>query len=83
MDSLIFQQLLSGIESNSPPDKIKYEKKTLKKSFQNKTERLEGELVKSRVENDQLVFELKVAKTRVALLEEKLAKTEIQSLNNA
>jgi hypothetical protein len=39
--------------------------------------KLEDELAKTKVENSELVFELKVAKTKIAVLEEKLANMEV------
>jgi translation elongation factor EF-1beta len=39
--------------------------------------KLEEELAKSKLENSDLVFGLKVAKTKVAVLEEKLANIEV------
>ena len=42
--------------------------------------KLEDELGKTKVENSELVFELKVAKTKIAVLEEKLANMEVGAL---
>ena len=42
-----------------------------------KSERLERELTTSKLENDKLVFELRLAKTRIAVFEERLAKIEV------
>ena len=40
--------------------------------------RLESELAKCKAENDQLIFDLRIAKTKAACLEEKLAQTEFK-----
>jgi hypothetical protein len=42
--------------------------------------KLEEELGKTKIENSELVFELKVAKTKIAVLEEKLANMEVGAL---
>ena len=42
-----------------------------------KIQRLESELVKSRTENEQLIFDLRIAKTKAACLEEKLAQYDL------
>jgi hypothetical protein len=39
--------------------------------------KLEAELFETKTENERLVFELKVSKTRTAVLEEKLANIEV------
>ena len=74
---------LSPVQCNTPDKSYKKlcDNNNLLKTFQSKAGLLEGELAKTRVENDKLVYELKIAKTRVAQLEEKLAKTEIESQN--
>lgn len=38
-----------------------------------KMNRIESELARTKAENDQLIFDLRIAKTKVACLEEKLA----------
>lgn len=45
-----------------------------------RVKKLEDELGKTRIENSELVFELKVAKTKIAVLEEKLANIEVGTL---
>ena len=42
-----------------------------------KIQKLESELVKSRTENEQLIFDLRIAKTKAACLEEKLAQYDL------
>jgi len=38
-----------------------------------KLNKIESELARTKAENDQLIFDLRIAKTKVACLEEKLA----------
>lgn len=40
--------------------------------------KLESELAKCKAENDQLIFDLRITKTKAACLEEKLAQTEFK-----
>jgi len=42
---------------------------------------LESELIKSRTENESLIYDLRIAKTRAACLEEKLAQFDLKDFS--
>jgi hypothetical protein len=44
-----------------------------------KINKLEEDLAQQKLDNDQLIFDLKVAKTKVAMLEERLASNELNT----
>lgn len=46
--------------------------------LRSKVNKLESELAKYKTENDQLIFDLRITKTKAACLEEKLAQTEFK-----
>lgn len=45
-------------------------------NLRSRVNKLESELAKCKAENDQLIFDLRITKTKAACLEEKLAQNE-------